>query len=176
MIKTDSMAKMCDYQYILMIDVYGEKAPGKIMAVLGGPKPVQVLRGELLEFNQERTARKVKDGRSPHNLRSTKDPSITLYGGEDDAYVSPLNGRDLQLLEAIEKPYDRFAVFAEDSKLEWGAKLKIDDQINVRLPGDTTSAPTWSAGVVRHAGPVAPLPGRNFGVEIKVSIHNSYDV
>ena len=140
------------------------------MAVLS--KPVQVLQGELLAQippqipRREKAAR--KDGRPPHNYRSTKDSSVTLYGGEDDEYVSPLNGRDLQLLEAIEKPCDRFAVFSEDSKLEWGGKLKRGDHVYVKLPGDNASAPTWSAGVVRHVGPVASLPGRNFGVEIKV--------
>ena len=176
MVKTDSMAKMCDYQYILMKDVYGEKAPGKIMAILsapfaGGPKTVQVLRGELLaripSRDQEWSAH--NDGRPPHNFRSTKDPRVTLYGGEDDDYLSPLNGRDLQVLGAIENPYDRFAVFSEDNKLEWGGRLKRGDQVYVRLPGDNASAPTWSAGIVRHVGPVGSLPGRNFGVEITVS-------
>ncbi len=172
------MAKMADYQYILMKDVYGEKAPGKIMSVLGGPKPVQVLRGELLakipSRDRESSVRARNDGRPPHNFRSTKDPSVTLYGGEDDEYVSPLNGRDVQLLEAIEKPYDQFAVLSEDNKLEWGSRLKRGDQVHVRLPGDTTPAPTWSAGVVRHAGPVGSLPGRNFGVEITVSAYVCY--
>ncbi len=168
------MAKMADYLYILMKDVYGEKSLGKIMSVLtnpfaGSPKTVQVLRGELLTQipRQEWSVR--NDGRPPHNFRSTKDPSVTLYGGEGDDYVSPLNGRDLQLLEAIEKPCDRFAVFSEDNKLEWGGRLKRGDQVYVRLPGDNETAPTWSAGVVRYVGPVESLPGRNFGVEITVS-------
>ncbi len=152
--------------YILMKDIQGEKAPGKIMSLIEGPKSVQVLRGELLALIPPRQRSARSDGKPPHNYRYTKDPSVMLYGVKKD--VSPINGRDLQLLEAIERSWDRYAVFSEDSRLEWGAKLKIGDQVYVRLPGDTTSAPTWSAGVVRHAGPVAPLPGRNFGVEIKV--------
>ncbi len=165
------MATISDYLYILMRDVQGEKAPGKIMAFVGGPKPVQVLRGELLTQIPRLEWSVRKDGRPPHNYRSTKglptkDSRVTLYGGEDDEYVSPVYGRDLQLLRAIEKPYDRFAVFSEDSKLEWGDRLKKDDQVYVKLP---TPTPTWSAGVVRHVGPVASLPGKNFGVEIKVS-------
>ncbi len=164
-------SRIPDYLYILMRDVQGEKAPGKIMALvggpfLGGPKTVKVLRGELLALIPQRECVQRNNGRPPHNYHSTKDPSVTLYGGEDDDYVSPLNGRDLQLLGAIEKPWDRFAVFSEDCKLEWGGRLKKGDQVYVRLP---TPAPTWSAGVVRHVGRVESLPGRNFGVEISVS-------
>ena len=163
------MAIMADYLYMLMRDVYGEKAPVKIMSVsIGSPKPVQVLRGELLALIYHRELAQRYEGRPPHNFRSTKDTSVTLYCGEDDQFdhVSPLNGIDLQLLKAIENPSDRFAVFSEDYKLEWGGKLKIGDQVYVRLP---TPAPTWSAGVVRYVGPVSSLPGRNFGVEITVS-------
>ena len=150
-----------------MKDVYGEKPPMKLMFVsIGSPKPVQVLRGELLTQIPRQEWFTRNDGRPLHNFRSTKDPSVTLYGGEDDEYVSPINGRDLHLLEAIEKPWDRFSVFSEDSKLEWGSRLKKGDQVYVRLP---TPAPTWSASVVKHVGPVASLPGRSFGVEITVS-------
>ncbi len=168
-----------------MRDVYGEKAQGKLMAFVGGPKPVQVLRGELLAQIPKRQRVQRIDGRPPHNYRTTKDSSVTLYGGEDDDYVSPVYGRDLQLLRAIEKPYDRFAVFSEDSKLEWGDRLKRDDQVYVKLPGDNTRAlHTWSAGVVQHVGPVGSLPGKNFGVEIIVNIvvnvlhvnYNSYRI
>ena len=137
------MAKRANYLYILMKDVYGEKAPGKIMSVLAGSKPVQVLRGELLTQIHHRELVQRNDGRPPHNFCSTKDPSVTLYGGQDDYYVFPLNSRDLQLLGAIEKPCDRFAVFSEDSKLEWGSRLKRGDQVYVRLPGDKTSARTY---------------------------------
>ncbi len=158
-------SRIQNYLYILMKDVQGEKAPGKII-LIEDPKPVQVLRGELLAQIPPREWSVHNDGRPPHNFRSTKDPSVTLYGGEDDEYVSPLNGRDLQLLGAIEKLCDRYAVFSEDSKLEWGGRLKKGDQVYVRLP---TPAPTWSAGAVRYVGPVASLPGRNFGVEISVS-------
>ncbi len=170
-------SRIRDYLYILMKDVQGEKAPGKII-LIEGPKPVRVLRGELLAEipRQDQEWLVHDDGRPPpHNFRSTRDPSVTLYGGQDDEFdhVSPLNGRGLQLLEAIEKLCDRFAVFSEDGKLEWGGKLKRGDQVHVRLPGDNPSAPTWSAGVVRHVGPVASLPGRNFGVEIKVEIYLS---
>ena len=153
--------------YILMSDVQGEKAPGKIMSVLAGSKPIQVLRGELVAPIPPRQRVQRNDGKPSHNFRTKRDPSVTLYSVKDD--VSPLNGGDLQLLGAIEKPCDRFAVFSDDSKLEWGGRLKRGDHVYVKLPGDNASAPTWSAGVVRHVGPVASLPGRNFGVEIKVT-------
>ena len=168
------MATIPDYLHILMRGVQGEKkAQGKLMAFVGGPKPVQVLRGELLAQipRRQRVDLQRNDGRPPHNFCTRRDPSVTLYSIEDD--VSPMNGRDLQLLEAIEKPCDRFAVFSEDNKLEWGNRLVKGHQVYVKLPGDNASAPTWSAGVVRHVGPVASLPGRNFGVEIKVSVYRS---
>ncbi len=130
------------------------------------PQPVQVVQGELLALipPQEMTTR--YDKTPPHNFRTKKNPSVTLYSIKDD--VSPVYGKELQLLEAIKKPCDRFTVLTEDNKLEWGGRLKIGDQVYVRLP---TSAPTWSAGVLRHVGPMhmASLPGRNFGVEITVS-------
>ncbi len=163
------MAKIPEYHYILMKDVYGEKAPVKLMSVsIGSPKPVQVLRGELLAPTTSQEWEQRSDGRPPHNFRTKKDPNVTLYNVEDD--LSPINGKDLQLLEAIDKSCDRYAVFSEGNKLEWGGKLKRGDQVYVRLPGDNASAPTWSAGVVRYVGPVTSLPGRNFGVEIKVNI------
>ncbi len=162
------MASRMPDLYILRRDIQGEKPPMKLMSVvsIGSPQPVQVLRGELLTQIPRQEWLVHDDGRPPYNFRSTKDTSVTLYGGQDDDYVFSLNSRDLQLLGAIEKPSDRFAVFSEDSKLEWGGKLKIGDQVYVRLP---TPAPTWSACVVKHVGPVVSLPGMNFGVEIKVS-------
>ncbi len=55
----------------------------------------------------------------------------------------------------VEKPYNRFVVFSDDGKLEWGNRLVKGHQVYVKLPGDNT---TWSAGVVRHVGGVASLP------------------
>ena len=163
-----------EYSYILMEDAQGEKAPGKIGGLIGlSPKSVQVLRGELFTSISRQEMVPRNDGRHSHNFRSKKDPSVTLYGGEDYEYVSPVTGIDLELLEAIEKPGDRFAEFSELDKLEWGGSLGRGDQVYVKIPSPTPSVPTWSIGLVRYVGHVEGLFGRNFGVEIKVkaSIH-----
>ncbi|XP_064385808.1 ubiquitin carboxyl-terminal hydrolase CYLD-like isoform X3 [Halichondria panicea] len=157
-----------DYLFLLRKETQGEEAPGMFWWLMYSPQPVQVVQGELLALipPQEMTTR--YDKTPPHNFRTKKNPSVTLYSIKDD--VSPVYGKELQLLEAIKKPCDRFTVLTEDNKLEWGGRLKIGDQVYVRLP---TSAPTWSAGVLRHVGPMhmASLPGRNFGVEITDSRH-----
>ena len=159
------------YSYILMMDVHGEKASGKIGGMFGySPKRVQVLRGELLTSISRQYIVPRSDRRPSHNFRSKRDPSVTLYGGEDDWYVAPLNGKDLELLEAIERPGDRFAEFSKPNKLEWGGSLGRGDQVYVKIPSPITSVPSWSVGLVKHVGPVESLPGRNFGVEIKVNI------
>ena len=157
-----------NYSYILMRDTQGEKAAGKFMSVLvGGSKQVQVLRGELFTLIPRKEVQPRNDEKPAHNYRLKKDPSVTLYCGEDD--LAPLNKDDLELLEAIQKPYDRFAVFSEDNKLEWGGKLKMGDRVYVKIPGDNSSVPDWSIAVVQHVGEVESLLGRNFGVEIKVA-------
>ncbi len=164
------MARTPDYIYILMKDVHGEKAPAKFAGfALSSPKPVQVLRGELLVPISPRERVPRNDGRPPHNYHSWREPNVTLYSVEDD--VSPMAARstDLQLLQAIRRSFDCFAVFSANNKLEWGGSLRKGDQVYVKLPSDNESSPTWSIGVVEHIGPVEGLPGRNFGVEIKVS-------
>ena len=159
------------YSYILMVDVHGEKAPGKIGGLIGSsPKLVAVLRGELLASISRQEIVPRSDGRPSPNFRSKRDPSVTLYGGEDDEYVSPVNDRDLELLEAIERPGDRFAEFSKPNKLEWGGSLGRGDQVYVRIPSPNASVPIWSIGIVKYVGPVESLPGRYFGVEIKVNI------
>ena len=152
-----AIAKECSY--LLMEDTHGEKAVGKFMSVLRGvPKLVPVLRGELLSSVSE------AQEKTKYCLR--KDPSITMHL---DAYsVTPLDDSEthVQLLEAIEKPSDRFSVFAY--KLEWGCKLRVGNQVNVRIPNENSSMPIWSLAVVKYVGEVKSLPGKNFGVEIKV--------
>ena len=156
--------------YILMKDTHGEKAVGRIMSALrSGPKEVQILRGELLTLISPREVQPRNDEKPAHNYRLKKDPNVTVYCVEDD--VSPLSSDDLELLEAIQKPCDRFAVFSEDNKLEWGGKLKVGDRIYVKIPSDNSSVADWSIAVVQYVGPVESLPGRSFGVEIKVSFN-----
>ena len=178
------------YSYVLMEDVQGEKAPGRfktalkealrgtrfqglgalaIPTVTFAPmgKHVQLLRGELLTPIPQRDMLPRNDGRPAHNFRSKKDPSVTLHVC-DDANVAPAKGKEVQLLEAIERPYNRFTVFSIENRLEWGSSLGKGDQVFVKIPTPNTSVPTWSVGLVQYAGPVEGLPGWNFGVEIKV--------
>ena len=157
-----------NYSYILLKDTQGEKAAGRIMSAFGsGPKTIQVLRGELLTLISHRDLQPRNDEKQAHNYRLKKDPNVTVYCVEDD--VSPLSWDDLELLEAIQKSYDRFAVFSEDAKLEWGGKLKMGDQVYVKIPSVNSYMPDWSIADVRYVGEVEFLPGKHFGVEIKVS-------
>ena len=161
------------YSYILKVNVLGEKAPGKIGGLFGlSAKPVLLYCGELLTSISRQEIVPRSDRKPGHNFRSKKDPSVTLYmyGGEDDEYVAPVTGKDLELLEAIEGPQDRFAEFSKTDKLEWGGSLDKGDEVYVKVQSPNTSAPTWSLGLVRYAGPVEGFPGRNFEVEIKVNI------
>ena len=158
------------HSYILAADSQGEKAPaaGKLLMMLSPwhrPKPVRVLRGELLTSIPHPEVR--SDGRPAHNFRSISDPSITLYGG--DECVFPLNGKGFELLEAIQRPDDRFAEFSKTDKLEWGGSLDNGSQVYVEISSANATVPTWSLGIVKYVGPIEPLPGRMFGVEIKVN-------
>ena len=153
--------------YILMVDSPGEKAPvaGKLLMALSPwrrPKLVLVLRGELLTSIPHPEIR--FDGTPAHNFRSILDPSITLYGGEDDVCVFSLNGKALELLKAIQRPKDRFAEFSKTDKLDWGGSLDKGNQVYVEIPTANASAPTWALGIVKYVGPVESLPGWNFGV------------
>ena len=159
------------HSYILAADSQGEKAPatGKLLTVLSPwhrPKPVRVLRGELLTSVPHPGIRFDGRSRPAHNFRSISDPSITLYGG--DECVFPLNGKAFELLEAIQRPDDRFAEFSKTDKLEWGGSLDKGSQVYVEIPTANAIVPTWSPGIVKYVGPIEPLPGRMFGVEIKV--------
>ena len=128
---------------------------------------VMVLRGELFTVIPDTELQK-KYERPAHNFRLKKDSKVTIYCGEGDTCVAPLSGEEIELLEAIQSPSARFTVFSEEGKLEWGGKLKEGDQVYVSIPGRTIM-PDWSIAVVQYVGEVESLPGRNFGVEIKVS-------
>ena len=151
-----------------MKDTPGEKAAGKFMAAFGRkPKQVMVLCGELLAMIPDK---KLQPKNDAHNFRLKEDPSVTIYGGDGGTNVAPLSGEEFELLEAIQSPSARFAVFSEEGKLEWGGKLKEGDQVYVRIdPFVGYFMPDWSLVVVQYVGEVQSLPGRNFGVEIKVS-------
>ena len=158
-----------DYSYILMKDVFAEKAVGS-----SRPKTVPLERGELLTSvhipapplnSQNRASRKF--GKPTPNFCSKKDPSITWYGEDQD--VIPLVGKESQLLEGIENLSDRYGVF-RDEKLDWGCGLQTGAQVYVMIPSSNPlKVFTWSKACVQYIGPVEGLPGWNFGVEIKVN-------
>ena len=157
-----------EHSYILLESTRGMKTRTNRRGTL---KYKSVFRGELL------TSMSLEDvvvyhglAEEPaHNFRSKRDPRVTLYGGESNEYVAPVSGKELQLLEAIEKTSDRFAVFSEPNKLTWGSSLKKGDEVYVKIPTLSTKVPTWSMALVQYAGPVETLPGWNFGLEIKVN-------
>ena len=164
--------------YILIENVPGEKAPSPgtgMLATLwptwgGGPNRVPLSRGELLASIPVTKRALRSDGKPAHNYRLKTNSDVTLYGGENDECVAPVKeGKKLSLLEGIEKPCDRFAVFSEEGKLEWGSNLKKGDQVYVKVPTPNRHIPNWSLAVVKYAGSVELLPGLNFGVEIKVN-------
>ena len=158
--------------YVLMKDFTGERAVNTLVSM--GKKPFAggnssrqtiVLRGEILcqilpNYQQPRS-----EGLA-HNYYVDKDPSITLFV-PDELSVSPLPLEEYRLLKAIDSTFDRFNVFINGDWLEWGVKLKVNDQVNVRLPGPNPN-PNWSLAVIRYKGEVKSLPGTNFGVEIYV--------
>ena len=158
-----------EHSYILMRDMQGEKKSAMTGSL---PKSVQVSRGELLTsivFPERDRTWSRNDGKSAHNFRSKKDPSVTLYGGEENNAVAPVKGKELQLLEAIEKPYERFAMFSEPNRLDQVSTLRKGDQVFVKISTPNAGIPAWSKALVQYTGPVEGLPGWNFGVEIKVT-------
>ena len=170
----------CEDYYILLEDAQGvnSKTFRKSIRLRGSSslrhrsRSVLVLHGELLTSISQEIDDIVtnKDtGKPTRTFRSIKDPHVTLCSREADIYVSPVNEKELHLLEAIEGPSDRFSVFSEPSKLTWGGSLKKGDQVYVKIPMPNTTVPTWSMALVQYAGPVETLPGWNFGIEIKVN-------
>ena len=147
--------------YILLEDVQGVKTKAHRKSIMGDSsstlrrKSVPVLRGELLtsvsqEFDDVVTHRDT--GKPTHTFHSNKDPHVTLCSGEADTLVSLVNDKELQLLEAIEEPSDRFSVFSEPNKLTWGGSLKKGDQVYVKIPMPSTTVPTWSMALVQYVG------------------------
>lgn len=158
------MATSDDGSYILTKDAPGEKPRPAVLALFTKkPRRLQIPRGELIS---------PRDTRHPANggFRLKRDPSVTLHGSEDGADLSPLDSVRSELLEAIPHPSDRFAIFSEESKLDWGEKLRCGDQVYVKLPASRPGAPTWTPALVRYVGKVEKLQGRAFGVEITVSL------
>ena len=158
--------------YVLMEDIPGERAVNTLVSMMkksfvGGNSSQQtiVLRGEILCQIPPNCQLPRSEGLA-HNYYVDKDPSITLVVPYKQG-VSPLPPEEYQLLKAIDSTFDRFNVFVNSDWLEWGVKLKVNDQVYVRLPGPNLN-PDWSLAIVRYKGEVKSLPGINFGVEICV--------
>ena len=103
------------------------------------------------------------DGQKTHNFRTvSRDSPATFYEADDGTDVAPLSANEYGVLAGVKSPGARYQIFLKKSKLDWGTKLKIGDQVSVELPPDRASA------VVRYVGEVKTLPGITFGVEITV--------
>ena len=157
-----------------MKDTPGERSVSSIVSAIKKPflggnssRQIIVLRGELLGQIHPSQQQPRSDGLA-HNYFVDKDPATTLFI-LDEQGVSPLFPEEYRLLIAIDPCFDRFNVFVNGDWLEWGANLKVNDRVYVRLPGPNTSTGDWSLAVIRYKGDVKSLPGTNFGVEIYVS-------
>ena len=165
-------------RYILMKDTPGERPDSSFVGAIKKPLIggnfakqiiVPILRGELIGQIPRRQQQPRFDGPA-HNYFVDNDPSTTLFADVPEG-ISPLCQIDYRLLRGIDCCFERFSVFANCNCdwLEWGANLKVGDEVYVRLPAVNRATADWSRAVIRYKGDVKSLPGTCFGVEIDVS-------
>ncbi len=177
-----SISNMAEEVAILMRDTEGWRVPGKFLSALGkvtGSSSVtvqKVLRGELLVAIKGTSTQKgkegSKEGRPPPNFHLKKDPNVVLYCNAQ--VVTPLVSHDdVQLLEGVTSSASRHVLFVNASRLEWAVTLTEEKEVFIHIPGPNLSVPSSGVGVIRYIGPVTGLPGRQFGVEIVVSLQST---
>ena len=160
--------------FILLIDVTGEERGGLLSTaanVLAEGKTTRqryIARGELLFPIHENTPQ--KDGKPPPNYRLAGDRNVTLYA--DEQAVCPLSPEEIDVLEGIKLPYERYKVFTAEGWLEWGASLRVGSAVFVIVEG-IGEAPVTTEVVIRYIGRIADVPGIKFGVEIMVMVGNA---
>ena len=113
---------------ILLRDVQGKK--GGRMAGLLKSSSKSVRHGELLLPPPRIIVIPRKDGKLAHNYQLASDPSVTLYGSEDD--VASLSEDEFRLLVGIKSREARYEVF-QNEMLDWGSKLKLETYVYVCL-------------------------------------------
>ena len=166
-----------DARYILMKDAQGERSVSSIVSAFKKPfvggnsaRQIIILRGDLLGQIHPNLLQ-VRFGGPTHNYFMDRDPSTTLFVA-DEQIISPLLPEEYQLLRGIDSCFERFNVFVNGDWLEWGANLKVGDEVYVRLPAVNPAIAVWSRAVIRYKGSMKSLPGTCFGVEIDVSAPN----
>lgn len=171
----DGISNATGHSYILISDIQGEKGLGKLLTTMMvdriiSSKTVTIQQGELLGLCKDLSIDDFSFGNSRHhNYYCSRDHSITLYGGENNEFVSPVKSKHLGLLEAITNLADRYAVFCEPAKLDWGANLERGSQVRADISPQGSAQSTWVTGQVMFFGYVESLPGKNFGIEITVN-------
>jgi ubiquitin thioesterase CYLD len=171
LVSTDRKSKMqatTEPVFLLLKDKEGEKATH--LLGLSIPRQIhtsscKVLQGELVTPipHSERVPR--SDGQNTHNFRTvSRDSPATFYEADDGTDLAPLSANEYGVLVGVKSLWARYQIFLKSGKLDWGAKLKIGDQVSVELP--RLSTPDRASAVVRYVGEVKTLPGITFGVEI----------
>ena len=136
------------------------------------PFQIYVQRGELVSHIpvKDRTPR--KDGSPIHNYCVHNDPAISLY--DDGTGVCPLQGAELDYLQAIHNPTTRIVQYLDADKMKWIVNLKRNDNVFLRLKLAKSAPPLVVKGKIRYYGLVQGYVGVMFGIEILVSCSYNY--
>ena len=133
----------------------------------------QVLKGELVTPipPEENFSVSSSDGK-PHNYRTVvRESPATFYDDDSGQNLAPVGANEYDVLAGVKMPSARYKIFMDDL-LEWGTRLKVEDDVLVELPVKEGAASSEACpkvhAVVRYVGAVSPMPGIIFGVEIKV--------
>ena len=151
-------------KYILLNDRVGYDLERNILALGLSTKasPTQVFRGELLEALPE--AKQPSDG-SRVALVGIERKSLRLECPAVD--ITWLSDKDANLLLAISSLRERYAMFIDRKRMDFGRRLSPANQVFVSVKGFTKELP----GIVWYKGELPSCRGTIFGVELIVSIN-----
>ena len=140
----------------------------------GSNVPFQILvpRGELVLEIPAKDRIPRKDGSPSHNYCLHHDPATTLY--DDGTGVCPLQGAELDYLQAIHNPTTRIVQYLESGKMKWIMNLKNNDIVFFRLKLTKSAPPVAVKGKIRYYGHVQGCVGVMFGLEILVSCNYNF--
>ncbi|XP_070536121.1 ubiquitin carboxyl-terminal hydrolase CYLD-like isoform X2 [Ptychodera flava] len=131
-------------------------------------KDRQVLGGTLLELVEVRA----RDAGRPHTsvitgpggeklkFRSLDHDNIRLECSHNE--VARISTEEKDLLLALVTLRERYDLYVDRKKLDWGLSIKIDSRVLVEIPTLVHKAP----GKVRYKGPLPGASGTHFGVEL----------
>ncbi len=131
------------------------------------PFRTYVLRGELVSQIPAKDRIPRKDGSPSHNYCLHHDPAISLY--DDGTGVCPLQGAEMDYLEAVHNSTTRIVQYLESGKMKWIMNLKNNDIVFFRLKLTKSAPPVAVKGKIRFYGHIKGHTGVMFGIEILVS-------